>query len=72
MEKESRLIQALMAKYKADKLDAIARFEVYVDNPCGIGEHTQITEEMDKLVTKYIDAKDKMESLKEIENILKP
>ena len=53
------LIKALKAKYQADKLDAVARLNVYLTNSVGIGEHPQHTEEMDKLVQQYVDAEDK-------------
>ena len=65
MEK-NRLVKALRSKYQAEMDDAIARFEIYAKNPVAIGEHPQHTEEMDKLVQQYTDAKDKLESLKEI------
>ncbi len=65
MEK-NRLVKALLSKYKAEMDDAVARFEIYAKNPVAIGEHPQHTEEMDKLVQQYNDAKDKIESLKEI------
>jgi chromosome segregation ATPase len=63
-----RLTKALQSKYQAEMDDAIARFEIYLKNPVAIGEHPQHTEEMDKLVAQYTDAKDKIESLKEIVN----
>jgi len=67
MEKiKNRLVKSLLSKYNAEMDDAIARFEVYVKNPVAIGEHPQHTEEMDKLVAQYTDAKDKIDSLKEI------
>ena len=64
MKMKTRLIKALESKYQAEMDDAIARLEVYVTSPVAIGEHPQHTEEMDKLVTQYNDAKDKLESLK--------
>lgn len=66
MKVKNRLSSALISKYQAEMDDAIARFEVYVKNPVAIGEHPQHTEEMDKLVAQYTDAKDKMESIKSI------
>lgn len=59
----NRLIRALNAKYHADMMDAIARLEVYANNPVAIGEHPQHTEEMDKLVEQYANARDKAEAL---------
>jgi uncharacterized protein HemY len=64
------LLEALKARYKADELDAVARLDVYLKNAAGIGEHPQITEEMDKLVQQYVDAKDKHSAVEEIENRL--
>ena len=57
-------IQALMAKYHAERLEALATLEVYMTNSVGIGEHPQIVEEMDKLITKLADAEGKIEVLK--------
>lgn len=61
------LFDALKARYKADELDAIARLSIYANNAVGIGEHPQITEEMDKLVQQYVDAKDKHSAVSDIE-----
>jgi hypothetical protein len=61
--KQNRLTNALKAKYHAEMMDAIARFEVYLTNPAAIGEHPQFTEEMDKLVEQYTNARDKTEAL---------
>ena len=66
MKTKNRLTKALHAKYKSDMEDALARYEVYVKNPVGIGEHPQHTEEMDKLVSQYADAKDKLDALNEM------
>lgn len=61
------LLEALSYKYMAEMKDAQARLHVYLNNSVGIGEHPQITEEMDKIVAQYTDAKDKLESLRELE-----
>lgn len=49
-------LEALRAKYNAQRLEALATLEVYMNNPVGIGEHPQIIEEMDKLVQQVADA----------------
>jgi hypothetical protein len=59
----NRLVKALNAKYHSEMMDAIARFEIYAKNPVAIGEHPQHTEEMDKLVEQYTNARDKAEAL---------
>ena len=61
------LLEALSYRYMAEMKDAQARLHVYLNNSVGIGEHPQITEEMDKIVAQYTDTKDKLESLHELE-----
>ena len=61
------LFDALKAKATAEELDALARLSVYASNAVGIGEHPQITEEMEKMVQQYVDAKDKYSAIVEIE-----
>ena len=56
-------VQALKAKYQAEKLEAMATLEVYLTNATGIGEHPQIIEEMSKLVAIIADADGKLEVL---------
>ena len=69
-EKKKKLLNALDAKYKAEMMDALARLEVYITSPVAIGEHPQHTEEMDKLIEQYTNAKDKTESLMIMKNEL--
>jgi len=57
------MLDALYAKYQADKADAVARLDIYLSNSVGIGEHPQHTEEMDTIVAQYADAEDKRQSL---------
>jgi len=57
------MLDALYAKYQADKADAVARLDIYLNNSVGIGEHPQHTEEMDAIVAQYADAEDKRQSL---------
>lgn len=56
-------IQALKARYTAQKMEALATLEVYLTNAVGIGEHPQIIDEMDKLVSSIGGADDKIETL---------
>ena len=59
-------IEALRAKYNAQRLEAIATLEVYMSNAAGIGEHPQIIEEMDKLVQQVADADDCLEVINKV------
>tara|TARA_R100000655_G_scaffold94076_1_gene135478 strand:+ start:292 stop:492 length:201 start_codon:yes stop_codon:yes gene_type:complete len=61
------MINALRARYEADIAEADATVNIYLNNPVGIGEHPQHLEEVDKLLAKIAEAKDKLESLKEFE-----
>ena len=61
------MINALRARYEADIAEADATVNIYLNNPEGIGEHPQHLEEVDKLMAKIAEAKDKLESLKEFE-----
>ena len=62
------MIAALRARYEADIAEADATINIYLTNPVGIGEHPQHLEEVDKLLAKIADAKDKLESLEAFEN----
>ena len=61
------MINAMRARYEADIAEADATINIYLNNPVGFGEHPQHLEEIDKLMAKIAEAKDKLESLKEFE-----
>jgi len=52
--------EALKAKYKAQKLEAVATLMIYANNSVGVGEHPQIIDEMDKQVGKIADASERL------------
>ena len=58
---------ALRARYEADIAEADTTINIYLDNPVAIGEHPQHLEEVDKLLAKIADAKDKLEALEAFE-----
>ena len=60
-----KLYSALIKKYEADIAEAEAEILIYLSNPVGIGEHPQHIEEMDKLIEKRANAKDKLENLEQ-------
>jgi hypothetical protein len=60
-----KIHEALMSKYAAEISEAEATLLVYFNNPVGIGEHPQIVEEIDKMIEKLANAKDKSEALQE-------
>jgi hypothetical protein len=57
------MYKALTKKYEAEIAEAEATLLIYFNNPVGIGEHPQHLEEMDKIIEKYANAKDKLETL---------
>ena len=59
-------INALNARYQAQRLEAIATLEVYLKSPAGIGEHPQIIDEMDKLIRQIADADGCLDVLKSV------
>ena len=61
------LLDAMYAKYHADKADAVARLNVYLTNSVGIGEHPQHIEEVNKQIEKIANAKEKLAVLEEFE-----
>ena len=61
------LIEALEKRYEAQIAEADATIKIYFENSVGIGEHPQHLEEVDKLLAKIADAKDKLEALEAFE-----
>ena len=63
MEK-TRIYEALVARCKADRIEALATLDVYMSNPVGIGEHPQIVEEAMKQLDKLATAEGKLKKKK--------
>jgi hypothetical protein len=63
MSKRPAMLASLRARYEADIAEADTTINIYLDNPVAIGEHPQHLEEIDKLLSKIADAKDKMDAL---------
>ena len=62
---KEKMFDALVTKYRGQMLEAESSLMVYFNSPVGIGEHPQHIEEMDKLVDKIANAKDKLETFEE-------
>ena len=67
MSKRTAMLTSLRARYEADIAEADTTINIYLDNPVAIGEHPQHLEEIDKLLNKIAEAKDKMEALEAFE-----
>ena len=61
------ILNALRAKYEAEIAEADATANIYLDNSVGIGEHPQHIDEVNKLVDKIAQAKEKLDVLDEFE-----
>ena len=61
------ILNALRAKYAAEIAEADATANIYLENSVGIGEHPQHIEEVNKLVEKIANAKEKLDVLDEFE-----
>ena len=61
------ILNALRAKYEAEIAEADATVNIYLSNSVGIGEHPQHIDEVNKLIDKIAQAKEKIEVLDEFE-----
>ena len=57
------LFRALIKRYESKIYEAKSILAVYFMSSVGIGEHSQILEEMDKYITIIVDAEDKKSAL---------
>ena len=60
------ILDALEKKYQADISKADATIKIYLEKPVGIGEHSQIVDEVDKQISYICKAKEKLEELKNL------
>ena len=61
------ILNALRARYEAEIAEADATVNIYLENSVGIGEHPQHIDEVNKLVDKIAQAKEKLDVLDEFE-----
>ena len=61
------ILDALRARYEAEIAEADATANIYLENSVGIGEHPQHIEEVNKLIEKIANSKEKLEVLDEFE-----
>ena len=56
-------LRALIRKYEFERDEAIANLQVFFENGVGVGEHHNIVDSMDVLVTKLADAEGKLKTI---------
>ena len=61
------ILNALRARYEAEIAEADATVNIYLSNSVGIGEHPQHIDEVNKLIDKIAQAKEKIDVLDEFE-----
>jgi len=66
---EEKMINSLLARYQAQKQEAAAMIELYIKKAVGVGEHSQILDEIDKWVALATEADDKHETLLSMINV---
>ena len=64
--KNEHLIKALMKKLEGEVAVAEANVSVYLNNPAGIGEHSDIVESIEKEIGKMAEAQDKIEACQKV------
>ena len=57
------MLEALEKKYEADIAEADATIQIYLENSVGIGEHPQHLDEIDKQLSKIVEAEEKQNAL---------
>ena len=61
-------IKALELKYRAGIAEQLAEIQNYVDNSVGVGEHGNLVESMDQLITKLSEFEEKLVTLEKYFN----
>ena len=56
-------LQTLQMKYRAEMLAANTNIRTYIENPMGIGEHSDLIQSVDVEVRKYNEAKELLASV---------
>lgn len=64
--KNAHLINALIKKLEGEIAVAQANVSVYLNNPAGIGEHSDIVESIEKEIGKMAEAQDKIEACQRV------
>ena len=60
------LIRALLSNYEGEMAKAKANIEIYLKNPMGIGDHSDIISAIDEQVSNYAAANEKWDIVSDI------
>ena len=53
-----QLVRATLARFEADRQEAIAVIELYLNNPAGVAEHPSVVSEIATAIRKLADAEE--------------
>ena len=62
------ILESLKKKYEGEIAVAKANVQVYIDNPAGIGEHSNVVQAVDEQMELIADAQDKLNVLDQWDN----
>jgi len=57
---KEKLLEALVTHYKAQKNEALAVIDLYLNNSVGIGDHSNILDELKNWTTKLSEAQENL------------
>jgi len=60
---KSKLLEATLSYYRAQRDEAIAILEVYLTKPVGIGEHSNLLAEITKWTATLTEAEENLETI---------
>ena len=57
---KEKILEALVSHYKAQKDEALAILDLYLNKPVGIGDHSNILDELKNWTTKLSEAQENL------------
>ncbi len=61
-----QILEALMVRYQAQKVEAITNLNIYLTAAVGVGEHPNVVGECDKLLKQISEAEGNMETIQKL------
>ena len=61
-----QILEALMVRYQAQRVEAIVNLNTYMTAAVGVGEHPNIVAECDKLMKQISEAEGNMETIQKL------
>jgi len=59
----NKLLKAALSQYEAQRDEALAVLEVYLNNPVGIGEHSNLLKEITEWTQRLTEAEENISTL---------